>query len=46
MALRWRNIDLDAGKIAVVESAEQTTAGVRYKPPKSGRGRTVALSAR
>ena len=44
VALRWRHIDLAAGKIAVVESAEQTAAGVRYKPPKSGRGRTVALS--
>ena len=45
VALRWRNGDLSAGKIAVVESAEQTATGVRYKPPKSGRGRTVALSA-
>ena len=45
-ALRWRNIDLDAGQIAVTESAEQTAAGVRYKQPKSGRGRTVALSVR
>jgi integrase len=45
-ALRWRNIDLDAAQIAVTESAEQTSAGVRYKQPKSGRGRTVALSAR
>jgi integrase len=45
VALRWSHIDLAAGKIAVVESAEQTAAGVRYKPPKSGRGRTVALSA-
>ena len=44
-ALRWRNVDLFAGKVAVVESAEQTATGVRYKPPKSGRGRTVALSA-
>jgi integrase len=45
VALRWSHIDLAAGKIAVVESAEQTAVGVRYKPPKSGRGRTVALSA-
>jgi len=28
----------------VVESAEQTGEGVRYKGPKSGRARTVALS--
>jgi integrase len=42
-ALRWRNIDLDAGQISVVASLEQTNAGVRFKPPKSGRARTVAL---
>ena len=45
VALRWRHIDLAAGKMAIVESTEQTTAGVRYKPPKSGKGRSVALSA-
>jgi integrase len=45
-ALRWRNINLDAAQLAVTESAEQTGAGVRYKQPKSGKGRTVALSAR
>jgi len=44
-ALRWRNVDLAAAQLAVVESAEQTRAGVRFKEPKSGRGRTVALSA-
>jgi integrase len=31
------------GQLAIVESAEQTKAGVRYKPPKSGRTRTLAL---
>jgi len=45
-ALRWRNIDLDAARLAVTESAEQTRAGVRYKKPKSGKGRAAALSAR
>jgi integrase len=45
-ALRWRNINLVAAQLAVTESAEQTRAGVRYKQPKSGRARTVALSAR
>jgi integrase len=44
-ALRWRHVDFGTGKLAIVESAEQTVASVRYKPPKSGRGRTVALSA-
>src|SRR5206468_1936937 len=43
-ALRWRNVDLTAAQMAIVESAEETSAGVRYKEPKSGRARTVALS--
>jgi integrase len=42
-ALRWRHADLDRAQLAVVESAEQTKAGVRYKAPKSGKSRTVAL---
>jgi integrase len=44
-ALRWRNVNLEAGALAVVESAEQTKAGVRLKEPKSGRRRRVSLSA-
>ena len=44
-ALRWRNVDLTTGQISVVESLEQTKAGLRFKSPKSGKGRTVALSA-
>ena len=45
IALKWRNVDLAASQLAVVESAEQTAAGVRIKEPKTGRARTVALSA-
>jgi integrase len=44
-ALRWRNVDLATGHIAVVESVEQMNGGIRYKEPKNGRARTVALSA-
>ena len=44
-ALRWRNVDLATGQISVVESLEQTKAGLRFKSPKSGKGRTVALSS-
>lgn len=44
LALRWRNVDLEGRSIAIVESAEQTKEGVRYKEPKSGRARTVSLS--
>jgi integrase len=43
-ALHWQHIDFAGGQLAVVESAEQTSTGVRYKQPKSGRARTVALS--
>lgn len=45
-ALRWRHVDLDRGLIAVVEAVEQTrSGGVRVKPPKSGKGRSVTLPA-
>ena len=44
-ALRWRHVGLDRGLIAVIEAAEQTSAGVRIKPPKSGKGRSVTLPA-
>jgi integrase len=43
VALRWRHVDIERGQLAIVESAEQTRAGVRLKSPKSGRGRKVAL---
>ena len=44
-ALRWRHVDLDLALVAIVEAAEQTDAGVRIKPPKSGKGRSVTLPA-
>jgi integrase len=44
-ALRWCNVDLTGGQLAVVQSAEQTKASVRYKEPKGGCARTIALSA-
>jgi integrase len=44
-ALRWRHIDLATGRLSVTESAEQTKVGIRYKPPKSGKGRIVSLSS-
>jgi integrase len=45
VALRWCNIDLDRAQLSVVETAEQTKGQVRLKPPKTGKGRTVALPA-
>lgn len=43
-ALRWKSIDLTPARLSVVQSAEQTRVGVRYKEPKRGRNRNVALS--
>jgi integrase len=43
--LRWRNVDLTTGKLSVVESAEQTGSVVRYKEPKTGKGRSIALGS-
>jgi integrase len=40
-ALRWRSVDLVTGQVSVVESLEQTKTGLRFKSPKSGKGRTV-----
>jgi integrase len=39
LALRWKDVDLDAGKLRVEQSLEQTKAGLRFKPPKSKHGR-------
>lgn len=44
-ALRWRAINLAGAELSVMASAEQTAAGVREKETKSGRARTVALTA-
>jgi integrase len=45
LALRWRNADLDRGSIRVVESLEQTKAGLRFKSPKTERPRVITLPA-
>jgi len=44
-ALRWKNVDLSTGQLAILESAEQVGSKVRYKTPKNGKGRTIAMSA-
>ena len=46
LALRWRDVDLDAGRLRVEQSLEQTKAGLRFKPPKTRYGRrTISLPA-
>jgi integrase len=46
LALRWKDVDLNAGKISVRRSLEQTKAGLRFKEPKTKYGRrTITLPA-
>src|SRR5262249_54432429 len=42
-ALRWRNVDLERGQVRVVESLDQRKTGLRFKPPKNGKTRTITL---
>ncbi len=46
-ALRWDDAEIGDNRrqLSIRQSAEQTKDGVRYKTPKSGKARTVALSA-
>jgi integrase len=39
LALRWSDVDLNAGRIQVERSLEQTKAGLRIKEPKTKHGR-------
>jgi integrase len=44
VALRWKDIDLDGGKLRVEQSIEQTKTGLRFKSPKTKHGRrTIAI---
>ncbi|HKF63786.1 MAG TPA: site-specific integrase [Dongiaceae bacterium] len=39
VGLRWNDVDLDAGRIRVERSLEQTNAGLTFKAPKTKAGR-------
>jgi integrase len=39
LALRWQDVDLEAGQVQVTRSLEQTRKGLAFKTPKSRRGR-------
>jgi integrase len=39
LALRWKDVNLEEGRITVNQSLEQTQAGLRFKPPKTERSR-------
>ncbi len=44
LAVRLSDLDLDAATISVDRSLEETRAGLRFKPPKTKRGRrTISL---
>jgi integrase len=47
LALRWQDVDLDAGRLTIEQSLEQTRAhGIRAKAPKTRKGRrTISLPA-
>lgn len=47
LPFRWRHVELgdNLRRLTIEHSAEQTDDGMRYKEPKSGRARTVTLSA-
>jgi integrase len=45
LALRWKDLDLDKGIVRIERSLEQTKAGLRFKSPKTKKGRrNVSIS--
>lgn len=45
LALRWCDVDLDAGVLRVARSLQQISTGLEFKEPKSARGRrNIALA--
>jgi integrase len=46
LALRWKDLDLEKGKVLIERSLEQTKAGLRVKSPKTRKGRrNISISA-
>ena len=43
LALRWQDLNLDNARVTVARSLEQTKAGLRFKEPKTRRGRRTIL---
>lgn len=43
LALRWQDVDLEAGTISVRRALEQTRAGLRFKEPKTAGSRRVVV---
>jgi integrase len=48
LALRWKSVDLlsnSGPSLRVVQSLEETKTGLRFKPPKNNKHRTITLPA-
>jgi len=46
LALRWKDVDLDASRLRVEHALEQTKGGLRFKEPKTKHGRrSISLPA-
>lgn len=41
LGLRWRDVDLDAGTLAVTQSLETTSQGLQFKAPKTAKSRRL-----
>ena len=41
LALRWQDVDLDRARLRVEQAIEQTSAGLRFKAPKTRHGRRL-----
>jgi integrase len=41
LASRWKDVDLDGGKLRIERSLEQTRAGLAFKSPKTKHGRRI-----
>jgi integrase len=45
LALRWSEVNLDAGTVTISRSLSETRDGLTVKEPKSGRSRTISISS-
>ena len=46
LGLKWDDVDLDAGKLQMRRALSITTGGYTFDTPKSGKGRSIKLTAR
>lgn len=45
LGLKWEDLDLDAGTLAVRRTLSETRTGHRFEAPKNGKGRRIKLTA-